>query len=99
MGGKMSKESLNSRLNRMLASGKPVSALTIIRLSAGITQTELAERSGMKQSYIARIENGKQDVKSISFENAYKLAQACDCDLETLMQWCMRKSAIKSATV
>lgn len=33
------------------------------RLKAGLTQQQLAERTGTKKSYISRIENGKCDVQ------------------------------------
>lgn len=44
-----------------------------LRQKAGLTQSELAYRAGMKQSHIANIENGKRD---IDFELAKKIADA-----------------------
>lgn len=38
-----------------------------IRKEAGLTQKELAEKSGMKESYISRIENNKSDIQLSSF--------------------------------
>ena len=48
------------------------------RLRAGLTQRELAERSGTTQSAIARIERGATEP---SYERVRKLIEACDLDL------------------
>lgn len=53
-----------------------------LRLKAGISQTELAERAGMVQPHIANIENGKRD---IDFELAERLAKALNIKPYELM--------------
>lgn len=44
-------------------------SLSRIRLMKGLSQTQLAERMGIFQSNIAKIENGKDDVKMSTIEN------------------------------
>ena len=44
------------------------------RLAAGLTQKELAERLGTKQTYIAALERGK---KNITFSTLARYARAC----------------------
>ena len=38
------------------------------RLSANLTQDELAEKTGTKKSYISRIERGKSDIQISTFQ-------------------------------
>ncbi len=42
--------------------------LRLARRAAGLTQAELAERTGTKKSYISRIETGKSDIRISTFE-------------------------------
>ena len=51
-----------------------VIALYKARKEAGLTQKELAERIGTKQTYIAALERGK---KNITFSTLAKYARAC----------------------
>lgn len=51
-----------------------VIALYEARRAAGLTQKELAEMLGTKQTYIAQIEKGK---KNITFSTLTKYARAC----------------------
>ncbi len=51
-----------------------VTALYEVRRAAGLTQKELAEILGTKQTYIAQIEKGK---KNITFSTLTKYARAC----------------------
>jgi len=50
----------NKRVNfdEPLESSELVAAVTEVRRSIGITQSELAERTGIAQSYISKMENG-----------------------------------------
>ena len=75
--------------------GSGMSELKKQRLSAGITQVELAKRTGMKQPYIARYESKAVDINQMSIENGYRIASAIGCRIEDIME----KGAIKSATV
>lgn len=50
-----------------------------LRKKRGITQQEIAERTGMKRTNIARIESGKY---APTIEVLVKLAEALDMDLE-----------------
>lgn len=82
---KMSKESLNRRLDKKLQNGDQMCKLTILRLSKGLTQEDLAERTGMKQSYIARIERGERETGKLTMINGQRLAHALGCRMEDLL--------------
>ena len=48
-----------------------------LRMESGLTQTELASRIGMPQSYISKIENGERRVDIVEL---YKICTALNCD-------------------
>ena len=52
-----------------------------LRLKKGLTQTELGEKVGVKQSTFTNWENGKREP---SFENLVKLADLLDVSLDSL---------------
>ena len=52
------------------------------RLAAGMTQEELAERSGFSQQYISGLERGKRNPTIVS---VYELAQALGVSHEALV--------------
>lgn len=52
------------------------------RLAAGLTQEELAERSGFSQQYISGLEHGKRNPTIVSL---YELAQALGVSHEALV--------------
>ena len=49
-----------------------------LRETAGVTQDELAERTGLPQSHISRLENGKHSPSRYTLE---KIAQALDVEV------------------
>lgn len=54
------------------------------RLKKGITQIELSEKSGVKQSIISNIETG--DTKNPRLDTALRLAAALGCKLDDLVE-------------
>lgn len=54
----------------------------VVRLAAGMTQEELAERSGFSQQYISGLERGKRNPTIVS---VYELAQALGVKHEQLV--------------
>jgi transcriptional regulator with XRE-family HTH domain len=52
------------------------------RIAAGMTQEELAERSGFSQQYISGLERGKRNPTIVSI---YELAQALGVSHEVLV--------------
>lgn len=54
------------------------------RLKKGITQIELSEKSGVKQSIISNIETG--DTKNPRLDTALRLAAALGCRLDDLVE-------------
>jgi len=64
--------------------------LASLRLKAGLSQKQLAERMGMKQPQLARIERGRHDVKVSMIR---RLAEALDVSESTVYE------AVKQSTV
>ncbi|SEL19438.1 helix-turn-helix domain-containing protein [Ectothiorhodospira marina] len=54
-----------------------------IRLLTGMTQEQLAERSGLDRTYVSSVERGK---RNISLNNIFKLAEALDVTPVELIQ-------------
>ncbi|MDX2477223.1 MAG: helix-turn-helix transcriptional regulator [Gammaproteobacteria bacterium] len=54
-----------------------------VRKQKGITQQRLSKVSGIEQSSISRMENGKQ---SISLKNLYLIADALEVSIESLFR-------------
>ena len=54
-----------------------------VRKEKGITQQRLSEVSGIDQSSISRMENGKQ---GISLDNLYLIANALEVSIESLFR-------------
>ena len=54
-----------------------------VRKQKGITQQRLSEVSGIDQSSISRMENGKQ---GISLNNLYLIANALEVSIESLFR-------------
>ena len=52
------------------------------RLIKGMTQTELAEKSGVLQTEISRAEKGVKDLKGA---NWVSIARALDCSVDELL--------------
>jgi DNA-binding XRE family transcriptional regulator len=59
--------------------------MAMMRMSAGITQAQLAERAGLAQTQIGRVENWDRDIGCMSVRNAYKIASALGCRIEDLL--------------
>ena len=56
-----------------------------LRMRAGLTQHELAERSGVSRTAIASIETGQRS--GITLDNALRLADALGISVEVLAGW------------
>ena len=76
---------IQQRLENMIESGKKVHPMAMMRMSAGITQAQLAERAGLAQTQIGRVENWDRDIGCMSVRNAYKIASALGCRIEDLL--------------
>ena len=82
----MSKEIINRRLQEKLEAGEKMCALKIIRMSRGLSQAQLAERAGLVQAQIGRIESGERDIGNMSMRNGYSIANVLGCRMEDLMR-------------
>ena len=63
----------------------PIIKLPILRMDRGMTQKQLAEKSGVCISQIARIENGTILTPNITAGTLSKLAAALGCKMEELL--------------
>ena len=60
-------------------------SLKLLRLSKGMNQKELAEKAGLDQSYISRLESGLENNQtSFQFENIYKIYLALGASPEEM---------------
>lgn len=50
-----------------------------LRKQAGLTQVQLAKRTGIAQSTLSGYENGRYDVHSMTLDNALRLSRALGC--------------------
>ena len=65
--------------------GKSLNSLKRQRKSAGLTQQELAERSGVKLRKIQAYEQNYQDVSKAEVSSMIRLAKALSCGVEDLL--------------
>lgn len=56
-----------------------------IRLSKGMSQSQLAERADVKLTSIQKYERGARDINKATAEILYKLATALECSMEELI--------------
>jgi transcriptional regulator with XRE-family HTH domain len=65
--------------------GKSVNPLKRQRMSAGLTQKELADKSGVKIRMIKAYEQNYQDISKAEVWSVIKLARALNCSPEDLL--------------
>lgn len=56
-----------------------------IRIKAGLTQKELAKKSGVNFRMIQHYEQGDKDLNRAAVETVIKLARALDCNITDLI--------------
>ena len=56
------------------------------RQEKGLTQAQLAERSGVNVRMVQHYEQGVKDINQAAAETVYHLAQALECDMEDLIE-------------
>lgn len=66
--------------------GRAMNALKRQRKSAGLTQQELAEKSGVKLRMIQAYEQNYQDISKAEVGSMIRLAKALSCSVEDLLQ-------------
>ena len=57
-----------------------------IRNESGLTQSQLAEASGVNVRMIQHYEQGVKDINTAGALTVYKLAQALNCTVEDLLE-------------
>lgn len=65
--------------------GKSGRYLKFLRLCKGLTQAQLAEKSGITVSAIKKLEGGERDIRKASLDTIERLANAVDCEIEDLL--------------
>lgn len=60
--------------------------LQTIRNASGLSQSKLAEASGINVRIIQSYEQGQRDINVASVLTVYKLAQALNCTVEDLIE-------------
>ena len=62
-----------------------LSSVRSLRVSRGITQKELAEKSNINIRQIQKYESGEYDTGKMMLRNAITLADALECDVRELL--------------
>lgn len=62
-----------------------ISSILYNRSVMGMTQKELAEKSGVNIRQIQKYESGEYDVGNMTLKNAILLAEALECDVRDLL--------------
>lgn len=57
-----------------------------LRQKAGLTQAQLADKSGVNLSMIQFYEQGFKDLSKAAFETGLRIAEALECDPRDLIQ-------------
>ena len=65
---------------------KKISKLKLMRIKAGMKQSELAEKSGIPLKSIGNYEQLKRNINHAQAINVYKLASALNCPIEDLLE-------------
>lgn len=60
--------------------------LKLIRIMSGLSQSKLAEQSGVSVRMIQHYEQGVKDINAAAALTVYRLAQALDCTVEDLLE-------------
>jgi transcriptional regulator with XRE-family HTH domain len=55
----------------------------VLRVAAGLSQEELAERSSLHRTYVSSVERGR---RNISLANIYSIADALGVDVRKLFE-------------
>ena len=81
----MSLEQFCARMDELLSAANPETRLKRIRQSAGISQSELAERSGVSLRTLQHYEQGTKDIRRAAGETLLCLARTLGTTIEDLM--------------
>ena len=73
------------RLRRVTLYARGLSRLKKRRLDAGLSQRELAERSGIPVRSIQQYEQGQKDIGRAAVSSVIKLATALECDVKEIL--------------
>ncbi|MDT7513386.1 helix-turn-helix transcriptional regulator [Bifidobacterium kimbladii] len=55
------------------------------RAAAGLTQRQLASRSGLSETVISDLETGRRDISHCRISTVLKITQELDCAIEDLL--------------
>jgi transcriptional regulator with XRE-family HTH domain len=74
------------KVSEMYKSAKPDTNLKLLRLKAGLSQRELAERSGIPVRTIQQYEQRQKNINKAGVEYLVVLSQVLFCDVESLLE-------------
>ena len=57
-----------------------------LRTKAGMTQAQLAQKSGVNVRMVQYYENGFKDLSKAAFETGLRIAEALECDPRDLLE-------------
>ena len=69
-----------------LTTEKPKTKLKSARIVAGLSQSALAEKTGLKLRTLQAYEQGHKSLDNASFGTVVKIAEACGCKFEHLIE-------------
>ena len=58
-----------------------------VRIGAGMSQRELADKAQMSIRTLQALEVGARNIDKVSVLTALKLARALDCNIEDILDW------------
>lgn len=62
-----------------------ISSVKKLRKALGITQKELADKTGINLRQIQKYESGEYDTENMTLKNAVAFAEALGCDVKDLL--------------
>lgn len=74
------------KMDNIMSAKKPLARLKRIREAAGLSQSELAKKSGVSLRSIQMYEQNKNDIDKAQGQILYKLSIALGCNIEDLLE-------------
>ena len=74
------------RLDEMRESAKKESSLKRLRTYAGLSQSELADMTGISVRTIQAYEQMQKNINNASIDYVYRISKALNCDIEMLLE-------------
>lgn len=76
-----------NRLNEIYIANNSTTNLKKMRLNAGLSQSQLAEQSGVPVRTIQQYEQRQKNINNAKVDYLVKISRALHCDIEMLIEW------------